>query len=1137
MLRKVRKLASLIMGGILVVNTMIGSTMVSYAAPTAFNRASAQTVQFKQEAEVSQKELVLPVMPAPSSTSYAYAREVTVIASFASEQDKNIWLGMESAEINQYIRDNYQTTCTGDEGIGEYGSAEFESLTKDGNGIILRFSIKSSKANAKGTVSFQLGAAKASVKVVNTVANFGSHSQVSGSADILPSNIITVQVGKEQQLQLESRTPLSVETVEWFSSNPELISVTADPDTDQAAVVHGLKQFPFLDPNASYSRQAVIVYAKATTPSGIGIYCEKEVYLREADPEFTLTSAADQEFTLKVSEAKDVGVTILPDTVTSSEVNVTTKSSDSEVATAVFNFKTRQIKVTAGTKEGTSDITVSPRIKNQSCAPITLKVTVEDPNKNVEINHAGLSVDQLIFDMEAPEAKVLSFKAMPENASVNNISWTADSAGYVDIAVKDDGTAELKPLKPGKVTVRLKAEVNGAEKTDSCEIYILTAPELTLKVNGEESEDLFLVPQGKAVLSAESRTGYPETLAAKTTYKWTSSNNNVASASNAARSTDRVTIKAGETGDAEMTVTATTEIPGVTGTQKTTAKTLNVNVQEAGLTADIDPVDALMKLGKGGFFFARVQTTAQTTAQPRITDVSWESGNKKAVTVSKGKEPHMGVARAVGVGKASVEASVEVAFGGLTHTIKASASNATVTREKIPEFEFAKESITVKAGTDGEMAVIIATASDADPDIRSVQWIIGDESIAEISDDGLEAVIVGKKAGNTFLNAIVTVYINGEMQNITVKNTMSVKVTEDSLDVSIKPSTMELKAGEEKGIALYYKASPSNADYQVMDVEWTSDHEEVATVTGDGQNATVNGEGAGTATITAFVTVWINGAEKTYRAESVITVTEQEVKPEETVNVKLTPESLEIKAGETGALQITSDVPGAVERVVWRSSQKATATVAPVASNPSKAIVTGVAAGNAKITAEVTVRVNGKSETRTLRADILVTKKNSGGGSGGSSGGSSAGTSGSSGRRNNTENTLSGTWQRDAAGWWFKQVGGGYPANQWGLINQAWYYFGADGYMLTGWQFINNQWYYLTESEQGQGAMVTGWHYDVGYQKWFYLGSDGAMLTGWQYINDKWYYLNPISDGTRGAMAADTYIGDYYVNSDGAWVQ
>ena len=40
------------------------------------------------------------------------------------------------------------------------------------------------------------------------------------------------------------------------------------------------------------------------------------------------------------------------------------------------------------------------------------------------------------------------------------------------------------------------------------------------------------------------------------------------------------------------------------------------------------------------------------------------------------------------------------------------------------------------------------------------------------------------------------------------------------------------------------------------------------------------------------------------------------------------------------------------------------------------------------------------------------------------------------------------------------------------------------------------------------------------------------MATGWIKVNGTWYYLNG-----SGAMAENTWIGNYYVNSSGAWTK
>ena len=66
--------------------------------------------------------------------------------------------------------------------------------------------------------------------------------------------------------------------------------------------------------------------------------------------------------------------------------------------------------------------------------------------------------------------------------------------------------------------------------------------------------------------------------------------------------------------------------------------------------------------------------------------------------------------------------------------------------------------------------------------------------------------------------------------------------------------------------------------------------------------------------------------------------------------------------------------------------------------------------------------------------------------------------------------------------------------------------------------------------------MLTGWYYDKELQHWFYMNESGEMLTGWQLIDGVWYYLNPISDGTKGAKLTNQWIGEYFVDANGAWV-
>lgn len=47
----------------------------------------------------------------------------------------------------------------------------------------------------------------------------------------------------------------------------------------------------------------------------------------------------------------------------------------------------------------------------------------------------------------------------------------------------------------------------------------------------------------------------------------------------------------------------------------------------------------------------------------------------------------------------------------------------------------------------------------------------------------------------------------------------------------------------------------------------------------------------------------------------------------------------------------------------------------------------------------------------------------------------------------------------------------------------------------------------------------------------------GKMNTGWQIIDGKWYYFNEESDGKKGALVTDAWIGKYYVDENGVWME
>lgn len=122
-----------------------------------------------------------------------------------------------------------------------------------------------------------------------------------------------------------------------------------------------------------------------------------------------------------------------------------------------------------------------------------------------------------------------------------------------------------------------------------------------------------------------------------------------------------------------------------------------------------------------------------------------------------------------------------------------------------------------------------------------------------------------------------------------------------------------------------------------------------------------------------------------------------------------------------------------------------------------------------------------------------------------------------------TSNSTNG-WAKNGNSWYYYQNG----ALKTGWVQASdnkWYYMNQSGVMQTGWKNINNKWYFMNSS----GAMETGWSQVGG--KWYFHNSSGAMLTGWIQTGGKWYFLN-----NNGDMAYNTTIGQYKLNSSGAWI-
>ena len=97
------------------------------------------------------------------------------------------------------------------------------------------------------------------------------------------------------------------------------------------------------------------------------------------------------------------------------------------------------------------------------------------------------------------------------------------------------------------------------------------------------------------------------------------------------------------------------------------------------------------------------------------------------------------------------------------------------------------------------------------------------------------------------------------------------------------------------------------------------------------------------------------------------------------------------------------------------------------------------------------------------------------------------------------DTVLAGTWQQEENNWWYQEEDGIWPAWQWKEIDNKWYYFDENGYCVTGWRKIDDNCYDFDKN----GVLQTGRWIDE-----YYVGTDGRMLM-------------------------DTWVGRYWVDSEG----
>ncbi len=297
------------------------------------------------------------------------------------------------------------------------------------------------------------------------------------------------------------------------------------------------------------------------------------------------------------------------------------------------------------------------------------------------------------------------------------------------------------------------------------------------------------------------------------------------------------------------------------------------------------------------------QLTA-TVAPDNATDkaVTWKSSDTKVATVSASGE-----VVAVAEGKATITATAG----------DASASCEVAVAKKVIAVESISLNETALELTEGETATLTATVLPENATDKTVTWTSDTPAVATVADGVVTAVAEG------------TAKITAKAGDASVLCTVTVKKKVIAVEgVTLDKTTLDLTVGGTATLTATVK--PDNATDKT--VTWSCDNTAVATVA----DGVVTAVAEGTAKVTAHAG----------EASAVCTVT---VKADvvKVTDVTINEADFSLAVGETKTLTVTVKPENASDKsVTWTSDQPGIASVS------ADGVVTGVAAGNAKITAK-----------------------------------------------------------------------------------------------------------------------------------------------------------------------------------------
>ena len=250
--------------------------------------------------------------------------------------------------------------------------------------------------------------------------------------------------------------------------------------------------------------------------------------------------------------------------------------------------------------------------------------------------------------------------------------------------------------------------------------------------------------------------------------------------------------------------------------------------------------------------------------------VVWSSDNESVAAVKETSDGYVVTAGMTGT------AHITAVINGISR------SCTIVVKNPLTDFALDKTTMALKGGEIGQLNITSVVPSK--PDAYTVDWSSSNTDVAEVTNGEVRAMGTG--------TAEITATING------ISITCTVSVTNPCTAFELSASQVTLIEGNTYTLSVA-STTPENADKDYS-ISWISNREDVVTVSGSMLTALKEGS--------AVITARLTSAAGTFERTCTVTVN---AATEKLTDITVEPAGMNLKAGETGVIQVTPVPEGA----------------------------------------------------------------------------------------------------------------------------------------------------------------------------------------------------------------------------------